>query len=72
MHVDSGDVLSKTEAMYFSRQRTEYLEADTSHLDVIDATNGSIVGFVDFTNEFKYLGSIVHYSLNSEADVDKR
>ena len=34
--------------------------------------HGSIVGFIDFTKEFKYLGSIFHYSLNSEADVDKR
>ena len=47
-------------------------QADTSRLDVFDATNGSIVGFIDFTKEFKYLGSIVHYSLSSEADVDKR
>ena len=40
--------------------------------DVFDATNGSIVGFIEFTKEFEYLGSIGHYSLNSEADVDKR
>ena len=32
MHVGSGDVVSKTEAMYFSRPRTEYSEADTSRL----------------------------------------
>ena len=72
MHVGSGDVLSKTEAMYFSRPRTEYSEADTSRLDVFDATNGSIVGFIDFTKEFKRLDSIFHYSLSLEADVDKR
>ena len=33
---------------------------------------GAPLGFIDFTKEFKYLGSIVHYSLSSEADVDKR
>ena len=31
-------------------------------------------GFIDFCDKFKYkyLGSILHYSLNSDADVDKR
>ena len=27
---------------------------------------------VSFTTEFKYLGSIVHFSLTSDADVNKR
>ena len=58
--------------MCFSRPRTEHSEADTSRLDVFDARNGSILGFIDFTKEFKYLGSVVHYSLSSEADADKR
>ena len=29
-------------------------------------------GFIDFCEKFKYLGSILHYSLTSDADVDKR
>ena len=29
-------------------------------------------GFIDFCVKFKYLGSILHYSLTSGADVDKR
>jgi hypothetical protein len=33
---------------------------------------GNPVGFIDFTTEFKYLGSIVHHSLTSDEDVDKR
>ncbi len=71
MHVGNGAVPSKTEAMYFPPPRVEYLAADTSRVNVCD-TNGAPVGFIDFTKEFKYLGSIVHYSLSSEADVDKR
>ena len=51
--------------MYFSRPRMEYSEAYSSRLDVFDATNCFIVGFIDFTKE-------VHYSFNSEADVHKR
>ena len=29
-------------------------------------------GFIDFCEKFKYLGSMLHYSLTSDADVDKR
>jgi hypothetical protein len=71
MHVGNGAVPSKTEAMYFPPPRVEYSAADTSRIDVCDPS-GAPVGFIDFTREFKYLGSIVHYSLSSEADVDKR
>ena len=45
--------------------------ADTSRFDIRNA-DGSTVGFVDFTKEFKYLGSIVDSSLTSDADVDMR
>jgi len=71
MHVGNGAVMSKTEAMYFPPPRVEYSAADTSRIVVLDA-RGQPAGFIDFTTEFKYLGSIVHYSLSSEADVDKR
>jgi hypothetical protein len=30
------------------------------------------VGFINFTTELEYLGSIVHHSLISDADVDER
>ena len=34
--------------------------------------SGESLGFVGFTKEFKYLGSLVNYSLTSDADVTKR
>ncbi len=72
MHVGNGSaVLSKTEAMYFPSPRAEYSVADTSRFNVLDV-NGSVAGFIDFTQELKYLGSIIHSSLTSEADVDRR
>jgi hypothetical protein len=46
-------------------------EVDISRLGVLDST-GNAVDFIDFTMEFRYLGSIVHHSLTSDADVDKR
>ena len=33
---------------------------------------GEVLGFVTFVLEFKYLGSLVHHSLTSDADVNKR
>ena len=71
MHVGNGNVLSKTEAMYFPPPRVDYSTADTSRFDVTNVS-GVPIGFIDFAKEFKYLGSIVHYSLSSDADVDKR
>jgi hypothetical protein len=43
-----------------------YESADTSRF-YIDGT-----GFNGFYEKFKYLGSMLHYSLTSDADVDKR
>ena len=43
-----------------------YEAADTSRF-YIDGT-----GFIGFYEKFKYLGSMLHYSLTSNADVDKR
>jgi hypothetical protein len=51
--------------------RRLYSGAGISRLDVLDYL-GNTVGFNDFTTEFKYLGSIVHHSLTSDEDVDKR
>ena len=52
--------------MYFPPLRTAYEAADTSRFYV----DGN--GFIDFCEKFKYLDSILHYSLTSDADVDKR
>jgi hypothetical protein len=57
--------------MYFPPPRRLYFDADTSRLDAFGYL-GNPAGFIDFTTEFKYLGSIVHHSLTSDADVDKR
>ena len=54
-----------------SYARVDYSAADTSRFNIVDEV-GLPVGFVDFTTEFKYLGSILHHSLTSDADVDKR
>ena len=64
MHVGRGDAASKTEAVYFPPPRAAYEAADTSRF-YIDGT-----GFIDFCEKFKYLGSILHYSLICDADVD--
>ncbi len=72
MHIGIGTTLSEIEAMYFPPPRVNCSNAaETSHFDVRNA-DGSAVGFVEFTKEFKYLGSIIDSSLTSDADVDKR
>ena len=71
MHIGVDTTLSKTEAKYFPLTRVDYSTADTSRLDIRNA-DGSTVGFVDFTKEFKYLGSIIDSSLTSDADVRRR
>jgi hypothetical protein len=70
MHIGTGATPSKTKAMYFPPSRRSYSAANISRLDVLDSL-GNPVGFIDITTEFKYLGSIIHHSLTSDADVDK-
>ena len=65
MHVGRGTQKSKSEAMYCPAAGDDYEDADTSDFDVAD-------GFISFCTEFKYLGSIIHYSLTSHADVMAR
>jgi hypothetical protein len=71
MHISVGTTLSKTEAMSFPPPRVDCSNADTSRSDIRDA-DGSTVGFVYFTKEFKYFGLIIESSLTSDADLDKR
>ena len=66
MHIGVDTTLSKTEAMYFPPPRVDYSRFDIRNADA------STVGFVDFTKEFKYPGSIMDSSLTSDADVDMR
>jgi hypothetical protein len=71
MHIGIGATPSKTEAMFFPPPRRLLSGANTFRLGVLDYKKNP-VGFIEFTTEFKYLGIIVHYSLTSDADVDKR
>ena len=50
--------------MYFPPPRVAYEAADTSRF-YIDGT-----GFIDFCEKFKYLGSMLHYSLTSELELE--
>jgi hypothetical protein len=52
--------------IFFPRARQSYEEGGTSGFRV----GGS--GFVEFTESFKYSGSIIHYSLSANAGVGKR
>ena len=66
MHVGRGSAALKTEAMYCPKPHKAYGDEDTWRF----AVDGD--GFIEFTREFKYLGSIISTSLTSDADVDKR
>jgi hypothetical protein len=66
MHVGRGSTALKTEATYCPKPHKAYGDEDTGRF----AVDGD--GFVEFTREFKYLGSIISTSLTSDADVDKR
>ena len=64
-------VAGKTEALYVPAHRSDYDHADLSKVDVIDV-NGTVVGFVPFSEVFRYLGSHIHWSLSDEFDVKHR
>eukprot|EP00978_Attheya_sp_CCMP212_P036234 scaffold162830_cov52-Attheya_sp.AAC.4 len=63
MHVRHGDKVSKTECVYFPAFKNEYENADTSNFTVND-------GYVQFTKQFKYLGSTISNILNDSVDID--
>lgn len=65
MHVGRGATASKTEAVYFPPPRAPHAAGDQSDFPLLD-------GFISFTDKFTYLGSILHNSLTSDADVDAR
>ena len=66
MHVGRGGTASKAEAIYFPSPRQSYTDGNTSNFPVDDTSS------ISFTESFRYLGSIIHYSLTSDADVDYR
>ena len=65
MHVGRFDSV-KNRSHVCPRPRGAYEDGNTERF----AVDGD--GFVEFTREFKYLGSIISSELTSDADVDKR
>ena len=61
-------IAGKTEALHVPACKSDYNTADLSKLDLTDAT-GTAVGFVPFTDVFRYLGSHVHWTLSDEFDI---
>jgi hypothetical protein len=66
MHVGRGQTASKTEAVFYPAPRQPHSAGDQTDL-VCDGN-----GFISFTSEFIYLGSVVHNTLTCDADVDRR
>jgi hypothetical protein len=66
VHVGRGGTASKTDAIYFPSPHQRYTNGDTSNFPVGDTCS------ISFTESFRYLGSIIHYSLTSDAEVDFR
>ena len=64
-HVGTTNKKSKTEAMFFPAARSDQGPADRSEFNM-----GG--GKVHFVEQFQYLGSIVHESLDDAFDVDNR
>jgi hypothetical protein len=75
MYVGNRDTASKSEAMFFPDPRSYRPDVlgkayGTECFDVLDEAIGMAVGFINFAKEFKYLGSIIHPTLTSNADVE--
>ena len=65
MHIGRGATASKTEAVYYPPPHQAHADGDQTDFTVHD-------GFISFTDEFRYLGSIIHHSLTADADVNAR
>ena len=64
MRISLEALITFSEAKYFPSPRQSYTDEYTSSFPVDDT------GSISFTESFRYLGSIIHYSLTSGADVD--
>ena len=67
VHVGRGTTSSKTECMFFPRPREPVNGADLSNVTV--TADG---GFISFVDKFRYLGSHIGQSLDSDVDVEER
>ena len=65
MHIGRENKKSKTECMYFPAFSGTYQDENTGNIAVGD-------GFVSFTKNFKYLGSLITSELNDAVDVEAR
>jgi exonuclease III len=70
MHIGENGKKSKTEAMYISPSFIE----DANLIDVEKFTSPIAVkhGYVNFTSNFKYLGSIISNDLKDDLEIDSR
>jgi len=71
MHVGTNGAPSKTEAMYFPKMAGAGHPGSKGTITIKDA-DGKVVGTVEFTESFKYLGKIISSDLSEHADVTKR
>jgi hypothetical protein len=71
MHKGQGNTTSKSEAMYIPGVKRQYDHGDTDKIFFME--EGSLTVYhVAFVEKFKYLGAIIHYSLDSEWDITNR
>ena len=67
VHVGEGTTASKTECMFFPKPRMPADGEDQS--DIIVTEDG---GFISFVKVFRYLGTHIGQSLDSDVDIQKR
>ena len=65
-HVGKDNSTSKTVALYCPGYRRSLSDGDTSRIVFNDGA------FIHFVKEFSYLGSIIHYTLSDDHDIEKR
>ena len=72
MHVGRpGDTaMSKTVAIYFHKHGGSDSDGDTSRIEMKEEKG--LPCYINFTDRIVYLGSVIHQSLSSEYDIDRR
>ena len=66
LDIDIESASDKQRSAHFTREDELYdSDPNTDDFDVID-------GFVSYTKHFKYLGTIISYSLRDDSDINER
>eukprot|EP00957_Ditylum_brightwellii_P091923 6999077-Ditylum_brightwellii.AAC.1 len=65
MHIGKDGSKSKTEAVIFTAPGKTYKEYDTTPVNVDE-------GYITYTTQFKYLGSILSWNLDDRPDLENR